>query len=237
MGSAKILFTGGSGLLGSEIKKSKPEWLYPTRLEVDVKNYHRLVDFCDYHKIKTIVHSAAFLGPVQCEENPEKTLDVNIIGTANVVSAAFTLGARIIYISTDYVYRGEGGDYKENFSVCPKSKYAWSKLGGECAVRMLDNYAIIRTSFGKNEFSYDGAYIDQWTSREPVSIISPKIIKVVESDFIGVINIGGKRQCVHDYAISVSPNKAIKKLNRPENAPFDTSLDTSLYDSLFGGSK
>jgi hypothetical protein len=64
----------------------------------------------------------------------------------------------LVYISTDYVFAGEKGMYKEQDELLPQNKYAWSKLGGECAVQMLDNYVIIRLSFGPDIFPYKAAF-------------------------------------------------------------------------------
>src|SRR5690606_22152297 len=96
------------------------------------------------------------------EKDPLNGIETNIIGTANVVKLCMKHSLRLIYISTDYVFSGDKGDYKENEPVHPVNKYAWSKLGGECAVRMYDKALIVRTSFGANVFPYDKAFVDQW---------------------------------------------------------------------------
>ena len=115
-----------------------------------------------------VVHAAAFTSPPKVDKDPARALDVNIIGTANLVRLCMARGLRLIYISTDYVFRGDRGNYREDDSLYPVNKYAWSKLGGECAVRMYDNSLIVRTSFGPNVFPYEKAFADQWTSRESV---------------------------------------------------------------------
>ena len=85
------------------------------------------------------MHGAAFTSPPKINENPKLALDVNIVGTANLVRACMERNIKILYISTDYVFKGDRGMYKEDDPVFPANKYAWSKLGGECAVRLYDN--------------------------------------------------------------------------------------------------
>jgi dTDP-4-dehydrorhamnose reductase len=126
---------------------------------------------------------------------------------------------------------------KEDDPVLPINKYAWSKLGGECAVRMYDNSLIIRTSFGDTVFPYERAFVDQWTSRLRVDVLAMKLVELLKSNLTGTIHVGGKRQTVMDYARSVSPDKTIGNLSLKDvtfAAPKDTSLDTSRYDSEFG---
>jgi dTDP-4-dehydrorhamnose reductase len=236
MAICDVLFIGGSGLLGREVQKHRPEWLYPTHAQCDVENVYDIETACQIHEVKTVVHAAAFITVPKCEKNPMGALLTNIMGTGNVVQVCMEQNIRLVYISTDYVFDGIQGIYSEDKYVNPISKYGWSKLGGECAVKMHDNSLIIRTSFGPEEFPYPGAYSDQWTSKEPVSIIAPKIITASESTFTGIINIGGKRQSTFQYAKSISPTKDIKPLSRfnaDHPAPYDTSLNTRLYDSLF----
>lgn len=232
-----ILCTGGSGLLGHEFQTLWPYVLYPTRNEFDISNYSQIDEYLKNRGIKTIIHAAAFTSPPKVDAHPEEALLSNIIGTSNVVRACIKHNIRLLYISTDYVFKGDVGDYKEDAPLYPMNKYAWSKLGGECAVRMYDNSVIIRTSFGPNEFPYEKAFTDQWTTREPVSRVAAMILKVVESDYRGVIHIGGDRKTVYEYATTISPAKNIGTLSIHEvnfMAPKDTSLNTELYRSLFG---
>lgn len=230
-----ILFTGGSGLLGREMKKLMADSLYPNHNEFDITEYELMEEYIKNKGINTIVHMAAFISPPKIEANPELAIDTNIFGTANVVKLCMTHNIKMIYISTDYVFKGDKGNYKEEDPVSPVNKYAWSKLGGECAVRMYDNSLIIRTTFGPNEFPYGKAFIDQWTSRECVSDIAKKIYDIIIKNIIGVIHIGGNRKTVFEYAKKISPNKEIGRLSIKEvsfNVPVDTSLDCSKLNKL-----
>jgi dTDP-4-dehydrorhamnose reductase len=230
-----LLFTGGSGLLGSEIKQLLPAAQYPTSSQFNVTNYQQLQDFTKDKTLALIIHAAAFTSPPQVDKNPAKGIEVNIIGTANVVKLCMTQNIRLIYISTDYVFKGDQGNYKEDDSVHPVNKYAWSKLGGECAVNMYENALIIRTSFGPNVFPYPKAFVDQWTSRESVREIAQKIVALTDTDLKGIIHIGGPRRTVYDYAKNLDPTKDIAPLSIHDlsfTVPKDTSLDCRHYHQI-----
>ena len=89
--------------------------------------------------------------------------------------------------------KGRGG-YREEDELHPVNKYAWSKLGGECAVRLYDRSLIVRTSFGPDVFPYERAFVDQWTSRESVSVVARKLVELVDSERTGVVHVGGPRR-------------------------------------------
>lgn len=233
----KIIFTGGSGLLGSEFRKILPGINYPSSKEFNIADYEQMRQYATSNGCELIIHAAAFTSPPLIEKDPLKAIGVNIIGTSNVVKLCVEIDARLIYISTDYVFRGDKGNYKETDPVCPANKYAWSKLGGECAVRMYDKSLIIRTTFGPNVFPYDKAFVDQWTSRESVSIIAKKISRLIEKDITGVIHVGGKRKTVFEYAKGLDETKDIGELSIndvPFDVPVDTSLSCDKYNELAG---
>lgn len=235
-----LLFTGGSGLLGSAFRKLLPAALYPAHMDFNVADLRGMERFASGKEIRTVVHAAAFTSPPKVDRDPIQAIESNIIGTGDMVRFCASRGARLIYISTDYVFKGDTGNYGEEDPVYPVNKYAWSKLGGECAVRMYDNHVIVRTSFGPDEFPYDRAFVDQWTSRESVSVIAKMLLAVVVSDFRGTIHVGGERKTVHEYAVTLSPQKAIGQLKSTEvsfRVPRDTSLSVELYRKIFDHKK
>lgn len=234
----KILFTGGSGLLGGEVRKLLPNACFPSSRDFDVTRPDQMDSFLRNRGFQTLIHAAAFTSPPKVDQNPLKALDVNIVGTSNVVRVCMAHGLKLIYLSTDYVFPGDKGHYKETDPVCPVNKYAWSKLGGECAVRMYDRSLIVRTSFGPNEFPYEKAFVDQWTSRENVSAIAAKIVRLLEVDVTGVIHLGAARRTVMEYARTISPHKNIQELSIKDvkfAVPVDTSLDCERYTKLTSG--
>ena len=237
MDFSRVLFTGGTGLLGRHMMPLIPQAVFPNHTEFDITDPSSMAAYLYGKSVSTILHAAAFTSPPKINADPKLALDVNIVGTANLVRVCMERNIKLLYISTDYVFKGDSGMYTEDDPVLPANKYAWSKLGGECAVRMYDNSLIVRTSFGDTVFPYEKAFVDQWTSRLRVDVLAKKLIKLLESDLTGTIHVGGKRQTVMDYAKSISPDKAIGNLSLKEvtfAAPRDTSLDTSRYDSKIG---
>jgi len=229
------IFTGGSGLLGSEIKRILPDINYPSSKEFDVTNYNQMKEYVKSNGCELIVHAAAFTSPPLINKDPLKALEVNIIGTSNIVKLCMEFDIRLVYISTDYVFKGDQGNYKETDPVYPVNKYAWSKLGGECAVRMFENSLIIRTTFGPNVFPYDKAFVDQWTSRQSVSLIAKKIGNLLDKDIKGVMHVGGRRKTVFEYAKKLDESRDISELSIsdvPFDVPVDTSLNCDKYNEL-----
>ncbi|MBF0553506.1 MAG: sugar nucleotide-binding protein [Nitrospirae bacterium] len=234
----KFLFTGGSGLLCGEIRKLLPNSIYPSSAEFNIESYEQMVEYVKGREFINLFHAAAFTSPPAVDRDPLKAIDTNIIGTANVVKLCARYSLKLVYVSTDYVFRGDIGNYKEEDPVYPVNKYAWSKLGGECAVRMYSNSLIIRTTFGPNSFPYEKAFIDQWTSRESVSLIARKIVNLLAADIKGVIHIGGNRRTVFEYAKSLDDSHDVKELSIRDvsfKVPEDTSLDHTRYDAIIEG--
>ena len=142
-----------------------------------------------------------------------QSISTNIIGTSNTAIACLTKNIKLVYISTDYVYPGIDGNYKETDPVSPFnnaldgiSKYAWSKLGGECAVRLLDRYLIIRACICEYPFPHKNAFDDVFKSYIYIPEAVRYIFKFIELDLQGTINLGGKARSVYDFASETQPN-------------------------------
>ena len=236
---AKILITGGSGLLGIALKKILPDALYPTHEEFDItKNWTALSGYLAKRNVLTVFHGAAFTSPPKIDKSPIHAVNTNILGTTHITLACMYFNIKLIYMSTDYIFEG-GNDYKfvdsynENDPFYPVNKYAWSKLGGECAVRLHDNSVIIRGSFGPDIFPYDKAFTDQYTSRISVTEMAKRIVNVMKTDYTGTIHIGNKGQSVYDFARKTKPD--VGKMKRSDvdfDVPCNTSLNTRRYDKL-----
>jgi dTDP-4-dehydrorhamnose reductase len=229
------IFTGGSGLLGRAFQRALPDAMYPSSAEFDVRNAEAMRAWVRDRAITAIIHAAAFTSPPRIDQEPLRALETNIIGTANVARLCLEHRWRLVYISTDYVFKGDRGGYKEDDAVLPVNRYAWSKLGGECAALMVPDCLIIRTSFGPDEFPYPKAFVDQWTSRQSVTDTTHQMIALLETGAQGIVHVGGPRRTVLDYAQSLDQSKPIEPLSVNEvtfNVPIDTSLDTTRYDEL-----
>ena len=92
------------------------------------------------------------------EKNITKSINLNIIGTGNLVSACAAYKIKMIYLSTSYIYPGTKGNYKENDPLLPWNNYGWSKLGGECSVQMYKNSLILRACMTQKPFVHKKAF-------------------------------------------------------------------------------
>jgi len=232
---SKIIFTGGSGLLGSEFRKIRPDIDYPWWEDFNVTNLDQMRQYVRSNGCDVLVHAAAFTSPPLIDKDPLQAIEVNIIGTSNVVKLCMEFNLRLIYTCTDYVFKGDKGNYKEDDPVYPVNKYAWSKLGGECAVRMYDRSLIIRTTFSPSVFPFARAFVDQWTSRQSVSLIAEKISRLIDMDITGTIHVGGERRTVFEFAKSLDQSKEIGELSIKDVSfavPVDTSLSCDKYNKL-----
>tara|TARA_Y100001958_G_C21239407_1_gene566665 strand:- start:3068 stop:3589 length:522 start_codon:yes stop_codon:yes gene_type:complete len=143
------------------------------------------------------------------EKNIDLSIDKNIIGTCNLVKVCKKFKIKLIYLSTSYVYPGYKGNYKETDPLLPYNNYAWSKLGGECAVQMYDNSLILRVCMTENPFIHKFAFKDLITNfifHDDVVKMFPKLIKKK-----GILNLGGKSKSVYNFAKKYNKNiKGIK---------------------------
>lgn len=226
----KIVVLGGTGLLGSELKKLDSS-LICTGKEIDIVKYKDLSNYLEETNPDIVVNAAAETNSVQIKVNPLTAIETNIIGASNIAKYCLKYNKRLIYISTDYIYSGIG-NHKESDDINPNNEYAWTKLGGECSSRLVNNHCIIRTSFGATEFPYQFAFDNIFVSKDYVDIIAPKILKIIKSNYVGLINVGTDKKSIYDYALKRNPNvqKAFLNSTKPEQ---DYSLNISLYNELF----
>ena len=126
----KIVFTGGSGRFAEVFKKVKHKYniLYPSKKQLNIENFDKIIKYLETSKPNYIIHCAALSRPMKIhEENISKSILTNIIGTANIVRACSEKNIKLIYFSTNYVYPGVKGNYSEKDPVLPINNYAISK--------------------------------------------------------------------------------------------------------------
>ncbi len=206
----KILVTGGNGRFGKVLKKlNYKNFIFPTKKQLDITNIKSIKRFIVKTKPKVIIHLAGLSRPLSLhEKNPVKSISLNIIGTSNLVIEAKKLNIKFIYFSSNYVYPGNKGNYKETDPLLPSSKYAWSKLGGEAAVHMYDNSLILRVCMTEKPFIHKKALSDvhlNFIFQDEIAKILPKLIK-----YKGIINVGGPTRTVYQFAKKTNPK--IKKI-------------------------
>lgn len=157
----KILVTGCNGQLGREINrfyadKNGIELINTDVDELDITNIKEVTDLVESEKPYAIINCAAYTAVDACETDQDTAFKVNVIGPRNLAIAARAVGARMIHISTDYVFDGtKQTPYFESDPVCPKSVYGETKAEAEKMVTMFaDRFFIFRTAWlygdGKN---------------------------------------------------------------------------------------
>ncbi len=226
----RILLTGGSGLLGSELQKLAPDILAPTRAELDITDRYAVSAYLASHNPDTVIHAAAITNNRDVENDATEAVEVNIKGTANIALACMKRRTRLVYLSTDYIYKGDKGHYSEDDEIEPFNLYAWTKLGGESSVMGVPNHLIIRTSFGAGKFEYSQAFGDKFTSKVYVDEVAPQVLEAARSPLTGLLNIGAERRSMYEYAKSRNPD--VKEISMSESAhksPADTSLNTGRW--------
>ena len=197
----KIIFTGGSGRFGKIFKStySLKNVFYPTKKDLDINNYISVKKFLKKIKPKIVIHAAGISRPMIIHDNnPKKSIRTNIIGTSNLTIACIEMNIKLIYFSTNYVYPLNNKSNKENDPVLPINNYAFSKMGGECAVQMYKNSLILRIIMSERPFVHKSAFTDIKTNFMYHDEVAKLIPKIINSK--GILNIGGKIQSIYDFA-------------------------------------
>ena len=239
----KILLTGASGKLGTAIKNSGlfQDLIIPERNELDVTKPDTIKNFFGTHDFDTIIHCAAVARMKECEEVPDKAIETNIIGTSNLVNQTIKKEKeieekiRFIHISTDAVYPGTEGNYSEKSETIPYNNYGWTKLGAECAVKLLEDYCIIRTSFfDPDNMKFETSATDAFSSKMPINELVKCLQVLLGSEFKGTINLGReKRSDYEHYNEFNSSLKECKLKDILETVNFNMAKDASMNLNLW----
>lgn len=222
----KLLITGGSGLLGSNLSKlSTPKFnvyaIYNTN-QVEIKNVNffqadltKKEDFIKIEEIKpdSIIHCAALTNIDYCEGHAQEAYNQNVLASIYTAEAAKKAGAYLVYISTDAVFGGEKGGYKEDDEPKPISVYGKTKLEAEQKILSIwPHSCIIRTNFYGwnkiNRLSLAEWMLNKLTNKEELPglediYFSPIFVnhfigvlfKLHEIKYKGVIHVAGGESC------------------------------------------
>jgi len=228
-----ILVTGGNGRFAKVLKKNNKNLnlYFSTKKECNILKLKSLEKIIIKLKPKIIMHCAGLSRPMNIhEKNISKSIDLNIIGTANIVKLCEKYKIKLIYFSTGYVYEGKKGNYCETDPVKPFNNYGLSKLGGECAASMFKNSLILRITMTEKPFNYKKAFTNlksNFMFHEDLVKILPKLI-----DKKGIFNVGGKSQSVYSFARS--KNNQIKKikLKKSFNLPLNQTMNLTKLNKI-----
>ena len=266
----KLLVTGANGLFGSkltQLAQSRGITVYSSDIQefssygefvkLDVSFKEQVDSSFALCKPDVVVHAATLTDVDKCEINKELAWKVNVEGTKNIVEAAQAAGSFLVYISTDYVFDGKTGNYRETDKPNPINYYGVTKLKAEEIVKTKNEYCIIRPSviygstpaMGKLNFALwliealkkNGRVkivTDQWNTPTLNSNLADMTLEVVERGLTGLYHLcGATRVSRFEFALQIADtfnlnNGLIDKVLSSQfswsaRRPCDSSLDTT----------
>ena len=179
----KVLVTGYAGQLGWDTVHLREARGVEARgvdmQDFDLTDGEAVRAYVQSYRPTAIVHCAAYTNVDKAESQPEICAAVNGMGTVNIVRAALSVGAKVVFISTDYVFPGTGDQpWKVNDDYGPRNVYGMSKVQGEDAVRsLMTRYFILRTSwvFGKNGHNFVRTMLRLGKEKKEIRVVSDQI--------------------------------------------------------------
>ena len=229
----KILVTGGNSRFAESLKKIKSNFnfIYTNKKELNILKINSLKKKIKKIKPYSVLHLAGLSRPMSLHDGDiSQSINLNIIGTCNLVKVCSELNIKLIYFSTSYVYEGTKGNYKETDPVKPFNNYGLSKLAGECAVQMYKNSLILRITMTEKPFAYKKAYTNLKTNfmfHEDLVNYLPKLINKR-----GIINVGGKPQSVFKFARQFNKKVKAIKASRFVKLPLNQTMNINLLKKL-----
>jgi dTDP-4-dehydrorhamnose reductase len=202
----KIVVTGGTSRFATVLKKikTKHKLFFPSKKEFDITNENTIKKYLKKKKPNIVIHLAGLSRPMKIHnENIIKSINLNILGTANVTKCCYEQNIKLIYFSTNYVYPGIKGNYSESDPLLPVNNYAWSKLGGEASAQLYKNSLILRICMTEKPFVHKKAFANVKNSFLYHDDVAKILFKLLNKK--GIINIGGKTKYIYDFAKKDNP--------------------------------
>lgn len=179
----RVLVTGYNGQLGYDVVKElrfrSIECRGVDRSDFDITNREQTVDYICGYSPDAVVHCAAYTAVDKAEDDEENCRRVNTDGTENIAVACERLNAKMLYVSTDYVYGGAGDKpFEPGDATDPKNVYGRTKLDGETAMRKhVSKYFVVRTSwvFGINGNNFVKTMLRLGAERDELNVVDDQI--------------------------------------------------------------
>lgn len=264
--SEKILVTGANGLLGQKVvevfkRESEYELLScdlvgnnDGGLTLDITDHRKVMEAVGAYRPSVIVNAAAFTNVDLAETEKEVAYKINATAVGYLADAAKVFNAKLVHISTDYVFDGKNGGYSEESLPAPISYYGKTKLAGENLVKSkLEDYAIIRTQilygFGRNvKRNFVLWVVEKLAGRETIRIVDDQfgnptladelafaILKVCQKNAVGLYHVAGlenisryefARKVAEVFGLDFSPVKKVRsdELAQPAKRPLNSSF-------------
>lgn len=230
----KVFITGVSGLLGSNLAYHSRNvyevagiyLTHPIALpgvlmkRIDILSLKDVQACLDEFRPDIVIHCAGLSNVDLCEENPELARSINVIGTKNIVDGMAGRPQKLIYISSDSVYDGQKGLFKETDSINPQNYYGETKYEGELEALRRESSLVLRTNFFgwniQDKLSLGEWVIDCLKDHRPLQgfrdvffsslytiKLAPLICETIAQDLKGVYNCAS-RDCVSKYDFAVA---------------------------------
>jgi len=269
----KILITGSNGMLGTDLlsllRKEKTSHTQNEFTEVieaphdklDITLEDKVSEIVSRHTPDIIINCAAFTHVDNCEVQREKAFYVNAMGPKFIAKSAKECGARVIHISTDFVFDGNSGrPYVEEDQTNPLSEYGRTKLEGEKNIKDFCNaFLIVRTSwlFGHKGINFASKMLELAKHKKELSIVTdeigsptytPDLAKalwaLIKQKCEGIINVSNNGSCsryewaeyifkTQGYKIKINPIKS-SEYKRPAKVPLNSTLNCQKFASITG---
>ena len=238
----RVLLIGANGMLGKDIVQEwKDDELIPaTSRDADIRNYEQVERLITATRPEWIVLTAAYTDVDGSERDPEGAFAVNGKGTENVAVVAEKYGAKVLYISTDYVFDGKGTrPYEPADPIAPINVYGESKARGEQAIQAgLRDWCIVRTSwlFGASGSSFPEKILRAAETRPELTVVSDQVGSptytrdlaaairgLVHADARGFVNVTNSGTCswfefAHEILRQAGKNNPVKPIDTVQAA-------------------
>ena len=237
--------TGGSGRLGRALAATELVDAYDVAFlsSRDVDGRDRAATERELARLdpEVILHAAAWTDVRGAESERRACWDANVAGTRNVAAAA--TGARLVHVSTDYVFWGgddrpQGGYREEDVPGPVRNHYALTKLVAEEAARARDGSLVLRTSFRPSAWPYEKAFDDVFTSQDFVDVIAAELADLLvhlERVDIATLHVVTERKSVFELARRRNPDvRPGSKREAGVDLPSDVSLNADRWRALKG---
>lgn len=220
----RVIVTGARGQLGTDVVRlldMQGEIVYAADLaDMDITNAQSVESFFHAHPADAVIHCAAYTAVDKAESEPELCRLVNETGTQHIARAAEAAGAKLVYISTDYVYPGEGTQpQSEDTTPAPRNVYGRTKYAGELAVQQCSRLFILRTSwvFGLHGNNFPFKMLSLAKTHDSLCVVNDQvgsptftedlaslICRMIRTESYGTYNVSNEGFCSwYDFAETI----------------------------------
>ncbi|GHU62773.1 NAD(P)-dependent oxidoreductase [Clostridia bacterium] len=221
----RILVTGANGQLGHDVvvqgKKQGLDIIGVDIEDMDIRDDKQVQKVLKSSNAQAVIHCAAYTAVDAAEDNAELCYQINSEGTKNIARICKELNIKLLYISTDYVFNGEGSDpWQEDDLRDPINTYGKAKCEGELAVeKYLNQYFIVRIAwvFGKNGTNFVKTMLNLAKTKDSISVVSDQIgsptytvdlsvllLEMIQSEHYGHYHVTNEGICSwYEFAVEI----------------------------------